>query len=264
MVAYLARVWQLRYFWVSLVRIDLRNRYRRSVLGIGWSLLHPILMTAVLCTVFCPLFGADFRQFAHFSIGGHGLLVVPRNHGLAGLRLLRAGRSIHPAAGGSPGDLPFAHRAGHRDSRPGGFGVALLFTWYVHGFGNVPALISLIPTLVLIFLLGWSLALCCGISNVVFPDAQHLVEVLFQILFYLTPVMYPSKILAERRMEWLVKYNPLAAFLDLVRVPILEGRFPAPGSYAVALGLVVVLLGVATITLAPRTTIDFLPLAACR
>ena len=43
------------------------------------------------------------------------------------------------------------------------------------------------------------------------------VEVLFQILFYLTPVMYPAKILAERRMQWLVTYNPLAALLELVR-----------------------------------------------
>ena len=70
MIGYLARIWRLRYFWTSLVRIDLRNRYRRSVLGIGWSLLHPILMTAVLCAVFCPLFSVDYRQFAPFLLAG--------------------------------------------------------------------------------------------------------------------------------------------------------------------------------------------------
>ncbi len=85
------------------------------------------------------------------------------------------------------------------------------------GFGNLPAMLSLIPTLLLIALLGWSVALCCGLTNVIFQDTQHLVEVLFQILFYLTPVMYPAKILAERRMQWLVTYNPLAALLELVR-----------------------------------------------
>ena len=58
------------YFWSSLVRIDLRGRHRRSVLGIGWSLLHPILMTAVLCAVFCPMFKADYRQFAPFLLAG--------------------------------------------------------------------------------------------------------------------------------------------------------------------------------------------------
>ena len=74
-------------------------------------------------------------------------------------------------------------------------------------------------------------------------------EVLFQILFYLTPVMYPAKVLSERRMEWLVTYNPLAAFLELLRQPILEGRIPAWSTYATALALVATLLGVAALVL---------------
>src|SRR5262245_36457884 len=52
---YLLAIWQCRYFWVSLVRMDLRTRYRRSVLGMGWSLLHPIAMTAILCLVFAHI-----------------------------------------------------------------------------------------------------------------------------------------------------------------------------------------------------------------
>ena len=40
---------------MALVRIDLRNRYRRSVIGIGWSLLQPIAMTIVLCVVFSQI-----------------------------------------------------------------------------------------------------------------------------------------------------------------------------------------------------------------
>ena len=52
MQAYLAAIWNCRFFWLSLVKIDLRSRYRGSVLGICWSLLHPIAMTAILCVVF--------------------------------------------------------------------------------------------------------------------------------------------------------------------------------------------------------------------
>ena len=61
MTGYLSKVWRLRHFWMALVRIDLRNRYRRSVIGIGWSLLQPIAMTTVLCVVFSQLFKADVR-----------------------------------------------------------------------------------------------------------------------------------------------------------------------------------------------------------
>src|SRR5262249_22355186 len=70
MQAYLGAIWRCRYFWLSLVRMDLRHRYRGSVLGLGWSLLHPIAMTAILCTVFHHLFHADLAFYAPFLLAG--------------------------------------------------------------------------------------------------------------------------------------------------------------------------------------------------
>ena len=71
MTSYLNNVWKLRYFWMALVRIDLRNRYRRSVLGVGWSLLHPIAMTAVICTVFSQLLRVpNIKEYAPFLLAG--------------------------------------------------------------------------------------------------------------------------------------------------------------------------------------------------
>src|SRR5437868_11772355 len=50
--------------------MDLRTRYRRSVLGMGWSLLHPIAMTAILCIVFSQLFNEKWYNFAPFLMAG--------------------------------------------------------------------------------------------------------------------------------------------------------------------------------------------------
>ncbi|HEX3726769.1 MAG TPA: hypothetical protein VHV08_11025, partial [Pirellulales bacterium] len=91
---------------------------------------------------------------------------------------------------------------------------------------------------------------CCGMTNVIFQDTQHLVEVLFQILFYLTPVMYPAKLLATRRIGWLMNFNPLAAFLELLRAPILDGQLPSANAYAIALITVATLLCLSTLALA--------------
>ena len=58
----LATVWRFRHFWLSLAGLDLRVRYRRSVLGIGWSLLHPVVMTLVFCVAFASWLGTgDWR-----------------------------------------------------------------------------------------------------------------------------------------------------------------------------------------------------------
>src|SRR5438874_2169218 len=67
---YLAAVWRCRYFWLSLVKNDLRTRYRRSVLGMGWSLLHPICMTTILTAVFYKLFNQPVSEYAPFVLAG--------------------------------------------------------------------------------------------------------------------------------------------------------------------------------------------------
>src|SRR5581483_807692 len=110
------------------------------------------------------------------------------------------------------------------------------------------AFASLIPSVVLLFLLGWSLAVLTGSFNVMFQDTQHLAEVGFQILFYATPIMYRlkdvigSKVDAEKETSPLIHFacnvmahNPLVAFLDLVRDPILENRAPSTATFGVAM-----------------------------
>jgi ABC-type polysaccharide/polyol phosphate export permease len=52
MLAHFNAIWKFRHFWMSLVKMDLMTRYRKSVLGIGWSLLQPVMMTAILTVVF--------------------------------------------------------------------------------------------------------------------------------------------------------------------------------------------------------------------
>jgi ABC-type polysaccharide/polyol phosphate export permease len=71
MTAYLGAIWKCRFFWLSLVKMDLTSRYRGSVLGICWSLLHPIAMTAILCVVFKYAFGMDnIRTYAPLLFTG--------------------------------------------------------------------------------------------------------------------------------------------------------------------------------------------------
>ncbi len=249
MVAYLAHIWRLRYFWTSLVRNDLRNRYRRSILGIGWSLLHPILMTTVLCAVFCPIFGADFRQFAPFLLAGLAFWNFLTSTATQGCHCFFQGEPYIRQHAAPLAIYPLRTVLGTAIHGLAALTVALAITWCFRGLHNLPALLSLVPTLALMLLFGWSVALCCGLTNVMFPDTQHLIEVLFQILFYLTPVMYSAKMLSDRGMEWLVRFNPLAAFLELLRAPILDGRLPSWHAYATVMIVVASLLSVAALAL---------------
>src|SRR5258708_30905109 len=60
----------------------------------------------------------------------------------------------------------------------------------LNGFAHPMALLSLIPALMILFVLVWSLATLAGFAHVFFPDTQHLVEDGFQIMFFATPIIY--------------------------------------------------------------------------
>src|SRR4051794_29739629 len=70
MQSYLASVWHYRHFWLSLVRMDLRTRYRRSLLGVGWSLLQPLTMTVILCLVFGAILKVDTQTYVPHLLTG--------------------------------------------------------------------------------------------------------------------------------------------------------------------------------------------------
>lgn len=247
---YAAAVWRCRYFWMSLVKMDLRTRYRRSVLGIGWSLLHPIAMSAVLCTVFHKLFHLDMREFAPFLLSGltfwnyfTGTITQGCDCFFQGETYIRQ----HPAP---VAIYPLRTVLGTAVHFGLALTVVLLLTWCLRGFDNLAALVSLVPALAMLLVLGWSLAVLAGFANVLFPDMKHLLEIGLQILFYATPVMIPPGILRDRGLGWLVDYNPVAVLLELVRRPILEGQIPSAASFGVAALVASAALVAAVLTLA--------------
>ncbi len=234
MLGYLSRVWKLRYFWWALVRIDLRKRYRGSAIGLGWSLLQPIAMTVVLCTVFAQIFKADVRTYAPFLLSGLTVWNFISAVTMQGCQSFFNGEAYirqHPAP---LAIYPLRVTLGASVHLVLGTLVVLALAWCLHGFGNLPALISLVPALALLLVFGWSLAICTGVINVLFQDTVHLTEILLQIFFYLTPILYPAELLRQRHLAWFLGLNPFASFLDLVRQPILEARFPSWEVFALA------------------------------
>jgi lipopolysaccharide transport system permease protein len=247
---YLAAIWRCRYFWLSLVKNDLRTRYRRSVLGMGWSLLHPICMTIILTAVFYKLFHLPISEYAPFVLAGlatwnYVLTVV--SHGChcffigeSYIRQYPAPLAIYPLRTALGGTIHFLVA----------LSVVMMLSWYFHGFVNLPALVSLLPTIFLLFVFAWSVAVLAGVANVYFQDTQHLTEVGFQMLFYATPIIYYPEQLQESNLGWLLKVNPMVSLLELVRQPILKGEVPTLGTFTVAITTVVIAFLAASWTLA--------------
>ncbi len=202
MMRYLSAIWGCRYFWFSLVKMDLRMRYRRSVLGMGWSLLHPIAMTLIICMMFRHILGNNnVREYGPFLLAGLVCWQYILVSTLQGCQCLFQGESYIRQYPAPIAIYPLRTTLGGAIHFLLGLVVVIGLTWYLHGFKNVPALISLAPTLLLLLVLGWSLAVLAAFSNVHFQDTQHLAEVAFQFFFYATPIIYGEEQL-DKRSAW--------------------------------------------------------------
>ena len=262
MLGYLSSIWRCRFFWLSLVKMDLRTRYRRSFLGLGWSLLHPISMTIVLCVVFKGVLspGEDMYEYAPFLMAGIATWSFIVTAAVQGCHAMFQGESYIRQFPAPMAIYPLRTALGSMIhfliALTVVIGMAFLFRLFTGSQTRLvqhpAALLSLVPTVVLLFLFAWSAAILTGFANVFFQDTQHLCDVAFQMLFYMTPVCYYPSILRNRHLDFLVDYNPAAAFLELVRQPILHGAVPSVFTYLTAAGTVVLLMGCAALTLARK------------
>jgi ABC-type polysaccharide/polyol phosphate export permease len=228
MVGYLGAMWRCRYFWLSLVKVDLRTRYRRSFLGLGWSLLRPIAMTLILCAVFRRIMQQDMEKFAPHLFSGLVLwdyiAITVRN----GCQCFFQGESYIRQYPAPIAIYPLRTALGETVHFLTALVVVIGVVWYLNGFANLPALLALLPTLALLFVFVWSLALIAGFANVYFQDTQHLTDVGLQLLFYASPIIYFANRFDGGRLGLVLRCNPLLPFFELVRAPILDATAPDP------------------------------------
>ncbi len=225
---YLERIWQLRYFIFALVQNDIVNqRYKGSFLGVGWSLMRPMVMTAILCVVFGKLFNRPLAEYAPYLLLGMTtwqFLTESINQGccafITGASYIKQQRvplAIFPLRIVLASAFHFLIA----------FGIALAVTLIFRGYIDPLALLALIPALLILFLLAWSLAIVSGVLQAHFPDMANMLEIFLQIAFYVTPILYRPEDFPNRgRLMEFFDWNPFASILALVRTPILDGTLP--------------------------------------
>jgi ABC-type polysaccharide/polyol phosphate export permease len=250
MRGYFRSIWNCRYFWLSLVKMDLRSRYRGSILGIGWSLIHPMAMTAILCGVFHTIFRQPLEQLAPSIFAGLTFWNFWSGAAAGGCNCFFQAESYIRQFPAPMAIYPLRTVLGYAFHFLIGLLLVLVLTAGLKGAPPAGALLSLVPAVLVLLLLGWCTALLFGLATVRFRDARHLTEVGMQALFYLTPIMYPPDILnGKARLRALVHCNPLVPFLDILREPIIHGQPASLATYGAACLILVILGGAACLAM---------------
>lgn len=228
---------RLPYLWDllrSLVDRNLKVMYKRSTLGLAWTLINPLLQLAVFVFVFQIILNINIPQYASYVFCG--LLVWTWFQS-----------SLFEATGVIINSQPLIRQPGFPVSI---LPIVVVTTGLIHFLLALPILIIfllidgaqltpwalLLPLLNLVqFLVTISMAYFLAALNVTFRDTQHTLGVVLQLLFYMTPIFYQIGNIPDR--YWYVYgLNPLVHIVTSYRQILLWGTQPDWLALAIILG----------------------------
>jgi lipopolysaccharide transport system permease protein len=208
--------------WGMLGWHDIRQRYRRSVIGPFWLTISTAIMVGALGFVYSGLFNQEMSKYLPFIAVGlivWGFISTILNEattvfiGAEGmLKQIRLPLTVHVCRMVWRNLIIFVHNA------------VIIVAVMIWAQTPLSWELVLIPaSLLIICFAGVNIGLLLGIFCTRFRDIVQLVASLTQLLFFVTPIMWSPAILSSRDIDraWIAEYNPAYHFIEIIRAPIL-------------------------------------------
>ncbi len=227
----------------ALAMKELKVRYKRSVLGFFWALLNPMLLMLVLTIVFSTIFGASIPHYAVFILSA----LLPWTF---------FSQSLSYGAESVVGNADLIKKVRVPKS---------IFVLAAVGSNMINLLLSLIPLFLIVVAVGHPLHLTWiylpvpllalsiftlgasfffAAANVFYRDVSHILQVVLQVWFYVTPILYSIQIFPAK-YRWMFEFNPVIFVLNGFRLSVYYGLLPTAQSIAASFvcGLLALLIG---------------------
>jgi lipopolysaccharide transport system permease protein len=227
-----------------LLTKELKLRYKFTVLGYAWSVLHPLAFALVYFILLNKIMRVDIDLLklicAMFPWQWFQNSVSASNNAFLGnwtlIKKVRFPRSTLVVAGVLNDLVHFAASIPVILAFMLGLGYLPAWSW----IWQVPALIVVQLALIL------GLSLLMGTANLFFRDLERLTSILTMLWFFATPVLFGVEQLQLAGLEWMLYLNPMAPLVEGWRRVFLTGTLP-PGLLAAAAGWAVVSLGIGSL-----------------
>ncbi len=220
---------------IELVHRDLTVRYKRSIFGFLWTLLHPLLLMGIFTVVFSHLFRRETPHYETYFLSAYiawnffsqtvtnAMASVAWNGPL--MKRVRVPRSIFTLSSIVSGLVNLVLSM-----------FALLVIMLIVRAPLFPSLFFVPISLLIVGIFTFGVSLALTALSVFFADVREMVQAGLPALLYMTPVIYPVSIVPVS-LRWIVERNPLTYLIEIVRAPIYYGQLPSPQTIAAALVL---------------------------
>lgn len=209
-------VHQYRNLFFELVRKGIKLKYRRSYLGVVWSMIEPLLTMIVLTIVFGTLLGHHEKTFPVYILSGRliyslfsqstttALKSIRQNEGL--IRKVYVPKLLYPVSGVVFNYILFLISL-----------VVLAGVSLALGVFPTKSLVLIIVPLLVLFLLSVGIGLILSTLGTFFRDLEYLWNVALMLVMYTCAIFYYPDAILESNVQWILKYNPLFCVISNFR-----------------------------------------------
>ncbi|MBE5943633.1 MAG: ABC transporter permease [Lachnospiraceae bacterium] len=207
---------QYSNLFVELVRKGIKLKYRRSYLGVFWSMLEPLLTMVVLTVVFGTLLGYDEKEFPVYILAGrlmyslfsqsttNALKSIRQNEGM--IKKVYVPKYLYPLSG-----IAFNYVL---------FLISLVVLFVVSlVLGVVPTariFLAIVP-LIILFALSVGVGLILATLGVFFRDLEYLWNIGLMMIMYTSAIFYYPENILNSSVSWILEYNPLFCIISNFR-----------------------------------------------
>lgn len=244
MKSYIQNMNKYRPLLNELVIRDIKNRYRKSVLGVFWTLLSPLLMMVVLSVVFSSIFKFDVANYPVYILSGQVIFTFFSESTNESMSSILSNAPLIKKIYVPKYMFVVSRLMSSAINVMASFAALIIVMIFMRSELHYTILLSFIP---LLFCIVFSAGIGFLLASyaVKFRDIIHFYGVFLTALMYLMPVIYPMSILEPMPIVYnIVAYNPLTIILQMFRDLVMNGVIPGFENF-----IIIALISVAILAL---------------
>lgn len=214
-----------KFLFEELVKRDFKQKYKRSILGMFWSILYPLLTLLVMSLVFTHFFGSDIEHYIIYLFIGNLVFNYFKESTIGGMNALTANAYIF-----SKVNVPkYLFVLSKNISALINFGLTLVIFFVFVAFDQVPfsfSFFGIIYPIILLIIFNIGMGMILSALYMFFRDISYLYEVFTMLLMYMSAIFYSVDTFPSY-MHNIFLLNPIYCYIKYIRVLILDGSVPS-------------------------------------
>ena len=232
MISFFVTRWQkYNFLFEELVKRDFKKRYKRTVLGIFWSMLNPLLQLFVMTIIFTHFFGRDQPHFMIFIFSGLLVFNFFSESTNQGMQSLVANSGIFTKV-----KVPkYLFLLSQNVSSLLNFGITLVVFFVfalIDGISFGPRFLLLVYPVVTLTVFNIGMGLVLSALFVFFKDIQYLYGIFTRLIMWMSAIFFSIETFSVT-VQRLFLLNPVFAHIHYFRLVVLHGATPAWHIHAV-------------------------------